>query len=253
MDDIHFGEWDDEVHLEEKQKRSIERARKWDCAPVPGSLDKEDQRCVFHGDHGDYDVSLGRCNCGAFRGKAPCKHIYRLAAELGLIDIQMQEGRGKRDLADGMFKLTPAAQAFLYHHVRYAPRMLLVRTPELTEIALDLVTHGFFMEQVSEFALFAKKAEFEKADLIASGLPGFDGLRSDRRAYIKVIAQLEKDGPALLREKLLCLEATEATVNATNTIETRFRKKFKKLGEVEDPYTGFFSPVYEEHYDNNPA
>lgn len=35
-----------------------------------------------------YDTSLKTCNCGDFQyRKLPCKHIYRLAVELGIIEI----------------------------------------------------------------------------------------------------------------------------------------------------------------------
>lgn len=256
MRSISFGNWTDEVHEEEKQLRAIEKARKWDCAPAPDSLDRVNQKCEFHGDHGDYSVTLDSCDCGAFRqlrSRAPCKHIYRLAAELGLIDIQMQDGRSRRDVSDGMFSLSPESQKFLYENLRYNPSLVCIRTPELTAIAEDLISHGFFTEQLSGFAAFAKDAGFVKESMSSCGISEFEGLRNDKRVYFKALVKVEQDSIGLLLEKLIFLQATEAAVNALNTIEKRFRKKFKKIGVEEDEFTGFTRIIYDEQFDNNPV
>jgi len=256
MSAIHFDPWPDEVHQEEKQQNAILRACKWDCAPVPGSLDRENKCCEFHGDHGDYYVTLKSCNCGAFRqlrGRAPCKHIYRLAAELGLVDIQVQDGRSRRDISEGIFSLAPAAQEFLYHHMGWS-RLIVVRTIEMDAISQELLTHGFFTEQLSSYTEFIKQTPDAKKVLDESGLPGFDNIRNDIRAYCKVLEQLEHDNPALLREKLLCIEATEATINAVNTIKKRFEKKFIPVGmETVSLYGETYETgrvLYEDRFDN---
>lgn len=46
-----------------------------------------------------YDTTLSSCNCGDFQErKLPCKHIYRLAAELGFIEIIKRNSFDKEKL-----------------------------------------------------------------------------------------------------------------------------------------------------------
>lgn len=42
----------------------------------------------FKGEHGEYTATLVSCPCGSFiRDRLPCKHMYRLAHELGIYDL----------------------------------------------------------------------------------------------------------------------------------------------------------------------
>ncbi len=72
----------------------MKRAQKAETSPVPGTLDPVKQTARFYGSN-VYDVSLSYCPCGGFHGKHPCKHIYRLAMELGIIDLPFKTGVSK--------------------------------------------------------------------------------------------------------------------------------------------------------------
>lgn len=54
-----------------------------DLTPLPGTLDKENGSAVFAGRHGNYNATLSGCPCGS--NPKPCKHMYRLAMELGIM------------------------------------------------------------------------------------------------------------------------------------------------------------------------
>lgn len=54
-----------------------------DLTPLPGTLDKENGIAVFAGRHGNYTATLAGCPCGS--NPKPCKHMYRLAMELGIM------------------------------------------------------------------------------------------------------------------------------------------------------------------------
>lgn len=54
-----------------------------DLTPLPGTLDKENGSAVFSGRHGNYETTLTSCPCGS--NPKPCKHMYRLAMELGIM------------------------------------------------------------------------------------------------------------------------------------------------------------------------
>lgn len=115
-----FGPWPESIHQDEKQRQTLARAQKRETSPV--SVDPEAQTGVFYGSgKNPYQTSLASCTCNDFvRRKLPCKHIYRLAMELGIIDLPHETGlsKGERNeiqisLADSVAlieKLPEAAQ-----------------------------------------------------------------------------------------------------------------------------------------------
>lgn len=75
--------WDN-VHNSEDQKKRQASAQKAECTPL--SIDADARKGIFSGSHGSYVTSLEDCICMDFiRRKLPCKHMYRLAMELGVI------------------------------------------------------------------------------------------------------------------------------------------------------------------------
>lgn len=78
--------WSSDLHRDEYAKKRIASARSAKLTPV--KVDENDLYAYFQGGHGRYETFLDTCPCGDFqRSKRPCKHIYRLAMELGLLDI----------------------------------------------------------------------------------------------------------------------------------------------------------------------
>lgn len=67
--------------------KRIKSASEAKLTPLPGSLDVVKQSAQFKGSS-QYTVTLDSCPCGDFRRrKLPCKHMYRLAHELGIFSI----------------------------------------------------------------------------------------------------------------------------------------------------------------------
>lgn len=80
-----WNKWSSDVHETLDAKKRIVSAQKADLTPI--LLDNDDCMAYFQGGHGRYETFLDYCPCGDFhRRKLPCKHIYRLAMELGLIE-----------------------------------------------------------------------------------------------------------------------------------------------------------------------
>lgn len=78
-----WSKWSDIHGLPDQQKR-IASAKKSACTPV--SLDPSTCTGIFKGSSGTHTTSLDHCSCVDFnRRKLPCKHMYRLAMELGLL------------------------------------------------------------------------------------------------------------------------------------------------------------------------
>ncbi|MGN0163936.1 MAG: SWIM zinc finger family protein [Candidatus Ornithomonoglobus sp.] len=94
-DPFDFGIWDESIQAHPDQKKRFTRALTSKLIPL--SIDTEKQSGVFNGSKGStYNTTLEFCSCVDFiRRKLPCKHIYRLAVELGMVDtsnIQVAKG-----------------------------------------------------------------------------------------------------------------------------------------------------------------
>lgn len=79
-----FEKWD-YIHDTCDQQKRLERAKSAACTPL--SISADEAFGVFSGSHGTYETTLEKCSCGDFiRRKLPCKHMYRLAIELGVLN-----------------------------------------------------------------------------------------------------------------------------------------------------------------------
>lgn len=77
--------WAPEIHTTEYALKRIKSAKSAKLTPI--KIDTTDFYGYFQGYSGRYETFLDYCPCGDFRrSKLPCKHIYRLAIELKIID-----------------------------------------------------------------------------------------------------------------------------------------------------------------------
>lgn len=114
------SKWVPQTHTTEYAKKRIKSAQSAKLTPI--KIDNEDLYGYFQGSSGRYETFLDYCPCGDFhRSKLPCKHIYRLAIELGLMDISvssnpnsiltpMQERIRLSDTIDIIERLSETAQ-----------------------------------------------------------------------------------------------------------------------------------------------
>ncbi len=78
--------WAQETHETEYALKRIKSAQSAKLTPV--EINSNDSYGYFQGSSGRYETFLDYCPCGDFRrNRLPCKHIYRLAIELGVINI----------------------------------------------------------------------------------------------------------------------------------------------------------------------
>lgn len=76
------------------QKRIVSASK---AANTPLIINEADLYGRFSGSSGEYKTTLSSCTCIDFsKRKLPCKHIYRLAMELKLIDTAYQSDSSKR-------------------------------------------------------------------------------------------------------------------------------------------------------------
>lgn len=82
-----WPEWDVNIHSDEAQ---IQRQGRAFTYPFDFKIESEEKRAVFSStsDLPFYRTTLESCDCYDFQERhLPCKHMYRLAAELGIIKI----------------------------------------------------------------------------------------------------------------------------------------------------------------------
>lgn len=98
---VNFGGWPSSMHTEFEQVKRIEAGRKLKKKIV--SLDPDVQLLVVSGSAAEpYQCNLESCTCADFAIRhLPCKHIYCLADELGLLDDlpKYKKGSGSFDPA----------------------------------------------------------------------------------------------------------------------------------------------------------
>ena len=88
-----------EIPDDPKIHRRINSAQRANLTPL--KLDSENKRAEFQGTSEVYDADLTQCSCRDFLlQRSPCKHMFRLAMELGLLDLDFDTGKpsGSKDL-----------------------------------------------------------------------------------------------------------------------------------------------------------
>lgn len=89
-----WSDWDDSLHEDEKQMERQGWAMNY---PFTFEIDKKNKCGKFSSTTlvPYYETHLDSCTCNDFlERQKPCKHIYKLAVELGLIEIIKRQGGG---------------------------------------------------------------------------------------------------------------------------------------------------------------
>lgn len=81
-----FEKWDDDILMELAQVKNRLNAEKLKASDV--KIDRSSRRAEIQGSASiPYQTDLSGCTCQDFNvRKMPCKHMYRLALELGMIE-----------------------------------------------------------------------------------------------------------------------------------------------------------------------
>lgn len=82
---MNFGKWNNTIHEDHEQIKRIANMKKIKSQNI--SVNFDDKTAMVVGSKGSYDVSLDNCTCYDYDTRQlPCKHIYRLAFELGYLE-----------------------------------------------------------------------------------------------------------------------------------------------------------------------
>lgn len=81
-----YSVWSDNLENDEAQAKRMASARKSALTPI--QINHTELSGIFSGKHGEYVTTIANCQCGDFISRRkPCKHIFRLAHELNLLDL----------------------------------------------------------------------------------------------------------------------------------------------------------------------
>lgn len=110
---VHFGSWSDDIHTTEEQKTRLESASK--AKTTPDFVDLVNETAYYEGrGKNPYIATLDKCTCGDFIHRhLPCKHIYRLAMQLNLLDYEYIDGRNKNNILKYVSLLSSEAKVLL--------------------------------------------------------------------------------------------------------------------------------------------
>ena len=92
--------WKNEIHSEKKQVIKQKKAIESECKPK--KINEDDFSAIFIAskDNSYYETYLSECTCPSFKRElVPCKHMYRLAYELGFAvpPAKLEYGYKKRE------------------------------------------------------------------------------------------------------------------------------------------------------------
>lgn len=204
------------VNSSPDQIKRQESARGAACTPL--SVDREDMTGTFSGSHGTYIAALESCSCVDFlRRNLPCKHMYRLAYELGVFDLgavssdaskvkapaptSKQRKAALGDVVDKIEQLTIPEQKALLELLRmaYKDEPLLCEDPEIfgSFMADGLIA----VEQDPERVLQMKRRDDTLDGLAARGYHFPEGLKNTKKARMEHCMEHAAEVCALLYPK----------------------------------------------------
>lgn len=101
-------QWEKEIHEKPDQIKRLTSAKS--SKTTPSLVCKDSLSGMFPGSGANpYSTTLASCTCGDFlRRHLPCKHMYRLAIELGVLDEVAQSGVNKNTYMASQFTLSQA-------------------------------------------------------------------------------------------------------------------------------------------------
>lgn len=268
MKDVTWADWDSIHNLPDQQKR-LSSACKAPCTPI--SLNPEQQTGVFSGSSGVYQTSLTQCTCIDFsRRHKPCKHMYRLAIELGVYG-------DKKDLESDAFSRKIPRAELREITIDFVSRI--ENCPEAAQKELQFILLEFLYRKHNDpfyykdgaivkplieiglldcssldrsecYAYFIKK--MKKKEMLSAIQSQGDALPADcklkRDIALWMIAKADKYGPLLFTH---CLEVkpSRALLRVAPSIYKYLHRKFDKNARMElyyDPNTDEMIQVKKE-------
>lgn len=251
---MNFGNWNEEIHNDAEQIKRFEKAKS--ASVSPQSIDINNMSGVFSGSgKNPYNVTLDYCPCGDFhRRKLPCKHIYRLAMELNLINGDFNTGINQNKFNQQLFSMPAATQKIFYDmccEIAYHKQFSFVFSRNDTDDIMPIIVNGFCVEALNDFENVLSTIPVNNFKALYDDFPEDNKPKynAQKKTYIKWFSLPENAD--IVNDKFIIVEANEQTKKKAHTYISRFRKKFIKIESSFDEEELFYtSPEYEEIFNN---
>lgn len=240
-----FCNWDEALHSDPEQAKRMEKAQKSDV--TPDNIDRDKQIGLFQGSGKEpYETTLEDCTCGDFRRRRkPCKHMYRLAFELGYANGDVSAGLNKNTINRYLFSMEPETQEILYNMCKSGSTTAMFhKIPD--DILLPLIQHGFCIENKDRFYRYAAEVDilaYVKDLLEEAGFNDVPARKSRRNTVVQWLMDYEQSNLADLQNAFTYLELTPEVANLSVTVTRRYEKRFPRVGADEFDY-GTFIPTF---------
>jgi transcriptional antiterminator Rof (Rho-off) len=131
-----WPEWDSSVHGDDAQIERQGRAMTYKFTYDVNGL-TETARFSSTSDLPYYDTSLSQCTCHDFQDRhLPCKHMYRLAVELGVVEIVRRPSGGGSAASKKLLEEVKASEN-IDSHPEQIKRMEKARGAKMAPLSID--------------------------------------------------------------------------------------------------------------------
>lgn len=98
---MNFGNWNENIHQDIDQIKRMTFSQRIKAENITVNHISHSARII--GTEDTYDVTLDSCTCfDFFNRQLPCKHIYRLAHELGYFDFPKLDKKASKDFKNNL-------------------------------------------------------------------------------------------------------------------------------------------------------
>lgn len=217
----------DLIATDSEQKKRFDKACSADVTPT--RIDIDSQTGEFKGSgKTPYIATLRNCSCGDFiRRKQPCKHIYRLAIELGLISCDFQVGRNKNSLESDLNNLSKNAQLLIYNlcylNIYHGVEKFFLCKNKDSE---SLLYKGFCIEDLTNYhaAINNSPISFIHTQMeLCTNIASMPSLKCRKATVSKWIDELSTQE---LHDNFIVLEFTDQTNGFKHKIYRNLGKKY---------------------------
>lgn len=175
-----FDLWPEDIHSSADQQKRIHSAKS--AKTTPDSVDFNEQSGLFPGSGKDpYYCTLSACSCVDYsRRHLPCKHIYRLAIELGLLNESAESGENKNAL----------------NAIQIPWKEAVAEIENLTENSQRTIQYFLYLELTHETEFAATLDMFGEELLLCSLVDSIDSPLTAIQAYRRkdIVSVLDENG-----------------------------------------------------------
>jgi len=256
----------DSIHNEADQ---IKRQRSaLDKKLTPIEVDKEGKTCRIKGSGKlAYEVTLDECSCGDFfRRRLPCKHMYRLAHEVGVfslseapsvaqvvplvsdkdVDLFLCKATGEvheqvsiDGIKNRIDKLSARELYALYGCVRIPDDSSIFATlnVEAAKVSIDSGLYTLTNLDITDKLKYLDRPQIEELlDMMTSEKAKSTNRRSNTKTWVKMLSTELLDELQEFSDKIFALAPAPATTGKQNAIKRHILNNYTSVGCCKDCY-----------------